>query len=139
MVTDSMVIGFTGRSPGLLVAVLPIFFTTSMPSTISPNTLCLSSSHGVAASVMKNWPPLVFGPAVRDRQDSRLRMAQSGVELVRERVTGTAGALPERIAALDHEAVDDAVEDRAVEVGCLHPASRPRIGPFLRSIGEAGE
>ncbi len=33
-----------------------------MPSTTSPNTLCLPSSHGVGTSVMKNWPPLVFGP-----------------------------------------------------------------------------
>jgi len=56
------VIGFTGRSPGLLVGVAPILFTTSIPSTTSPNTLCLLSSHGVAASVTKNWLPLVFGP-----------------------------------------------------------------------------
>jgi hypothetical protein len=55
------VIGFSGRSPGLLVAVRPIFVTTSIPLTTSPNTLCLLSSHGVAASVTKNWPPLVFG------------------------------------------------------------------------------
>ena len=62
MVTELMVIGLTGLSPGFEVAVLPIFFTTSMPSTTSPKTVCLSSSHGVAARVMKNWPPLVLGP-----------------------------------------------------------------------------
>ena len=62
MVTDWIVIGLTGRSPGFDVAVPPIFFTTSIPSVTSPNTLCLLSSHGVGASVMKNWPPLVFGP-----------------------------------------------------------------------------
>ena len=55
-------IGLSGRSPGLLVAVLPILLTTSMPSVTSPNTLCLSSSQGVATRVMKNWPPLLFGP-----------------------------------------------------------------------------
>jgi len=54
IVTDCTVIGFTGRSPGLLVAMPPIFSTTSIPSTISPKTLCLSSSQGVAARVMKN-------------------------------------------------------------------------------------
>ena len=54
IVTVWIVIGLTGRSPGLLVGVLPIFLTTSMPSTTSPNTLCLLSSHGVGASVMKN-------------------------------------------------------------------------------------
>ena len=48
------VIGFSGRSPGLLVGAAPILFTTSMPSTTSPNTLCLLSSQGVAASVTKN-------------------------------------------------------------------------------------
>ncbi len=31
-----------------------IVFTTSMPSTTSPNTTCLPSSHGVEATVMKN-------------------------------------------------------------------------------------
>ena len=31
IVTDSIVIGLTGRSPGLLVGVLPIFLTTSIP------------------------------------------------------------------------------------------------------------
>src|SRR4051812_16826789 len=62
MVTDSIVIGLSGRSPGLLVATLPILLTTSMPSVTSPKTLCLSSSHGVGTSVMKNCPPLVFGP-----------------------------------------------------------------------------
>ena len=39
MVTDSMVIGFSGRSPGLLVAVAPIFSTTSCPSVTSPKML----------------------------------------------------------------------------------------------------
>src|SRR5690606_20249412 len=38
--------------------------TASMPSTTLPNTVCLPSSQGVATWVMKNWPPLVFGPAL---------------------------------------------------------------------------
>ena len=56
--------GLSGRCAGLLVGDRPIFSTTSIPSTTSPNTLCLLSSHGVAASVTKNWLPLVFGPAL---------------------------------------------------------------------------
>ena len=56
------VANFTGRSPGLLVAVLPIFDTTSIPLTTSPKTLCLLSSHDVSVSVMKNCPPLLLGP-----------------------------------------------------------------------------
>ena len=33
-------------------------------SVTSPKMACLLSSHGVGASVMKNWLPLVFGPAL---------------------------------------------------------------------------
>lgn len=38
--------------------------TTSMPFTTLPKTVCLLSSHGVATVVMKNWEPLVQGPAL---------------------------------------------------------------------------
>src|SRR5207249_149155 len=58
IVTDSIVIGLSGRSPGLLVGTFPILLMTSMPSVTSPKTLCLSSSQGVGTRVMKNWPPL---------------------------------------------------------------------------------
>ena len=37
---------------------------TSMPSRTSPKTQCLPSSHGVSTVVMKNWLPLVLGPAL---------------------------------------------------------------------------
>src|SRR4029078_4902730 len=62
IVTDWIVMGLTGRSPGLLVGVDPILFTMSIPSTPAPNTLGLLSSHGVGTSVMKNWLPFVLGP-----------------------------------------------------------------------------
>src|SRR5690606_22174565 len=39
---------------------------------------------------------------------------QLRVDLVVKLVAGATGALPERVAALDHEVVDDAVEDHAV-------------------------
>lgn len=45
------------------VLVASIFFTTSMPSTTRPKTTCLPSRNGVGTVVMKNWEPLVLGPA----------------------------------------------------------------------------
>ena len=53
----------TGLSPRA-VGVLSIFLTTSIPSTMLPNTTCLPFSHGVAVVVMKNCDPLVLGPAL---------------------------------------------------------------------------
>lgn len=35
----------------------------TIPSRTLANTTCLLSSHGALASVMKNWEPLVSGPA----------------------------------------------------------------------------
>jgi hypothetical protein len=37
--------------------------TVSMPSTTRPNAPCRPSSHGASSKVMKNWDPLVLGPA----------------------------------------------------------------------------
>src|SRR5262245_61767776 len=53
ILTD-IVIGLTGLSPGLVVLVLPIFSTTSMPSVTSPKTVCLPVRWFCGASVMKN-------------------------------------------------------------------------------------
>src|SRR5690242_16232123 len=63
ILTELTFTSFTGRSCELRGTV-EIFLTMSYPSVTSPNTLCLLSSHGVAATVMKNWLPLVFGPAL---------------------------------------------------------------------------
>ena len=43
--------------------MLSIAFTTTIPSFTFPNTTCLPSNQAVAAVVMKNWLPFVFGPA----------------------------------------------------------------------------
>lgn len=43
--------------------LLRTFLTTSIPSTTFPNTTCFPSSQLVLALVMKNWLPLVLGPA----------------------------------------------------------------------------
>src|SRR6185295_18868964 len=57
-----IVTGVTGRSCRP-VGTAPIFLTMSMPSTTSPKTEWRLSRCGVGPSVMKNWLPLVFGPA----------------------------------------------------------------------------
>jgi hypothetical protein len=41
-----------------------IFVAMSIPSTTSPKMVCLLSSQGVGATVMKNWLPFVPGPAL---------------------------------------------------------------------------
>ena len=61
------------------------------------------------------------------------------MELVGEFVARPADALAERIAALDHEAVDDAVEDDAVVVGLRDLLVRARVGPLLGALGESDE
>ena len=38
--------------------------TTSMPLETSPKTVCFPSSQEVTTVVMKNWDPLVLGPAL---------------------------------------------------------------------------
>ena len=65
-----IVTGVTGLSLAP-VWTAPILRTTSMPSTTAPNTECLLSRCGVGPRVMKNWPPLVFGPELAiDRMPS---------------------------------------------------------------------
>ena len=55
------------------VPTISIFPRTSKPSTISPKTTCLPSSHGDGLMVMKNCEPLVFGPAHRGSPQSERR------------------------------------------------------------------
>ena len=40
------------------------FLIISMPSTTLPKTTCAPSSHSVLAVQIKNWEPLVLGPAL---------------------------------------------------------------------------
>ena len=54
-------------------------------------------------------------------------------------VAGPARALPERIAALDHEAVDDAVKDDAVVERRLLALAGRRVGPFLGALRQPDE
>src|SRR5690606_37237991 len=67
-------------------------------------------------------------------------VTQRGVELVGEAVAGSADALAQWITALDHEAVDHAVEDEAVIEGRAGATlSRGRVDPFLRALRQADE
>jgi hypothetical protein len=52
------------------------------------------------------------------------------VDLVVELVAGSAGALTEGVAALEHEVLDDAVEDHPVVQRLVRLRARLRVGPF---------
>jgi len=94
------------------VGTAPISSTTSIPSMTCPKTACLPPSRcGVASSVMKNCEPFVFGPEFAMEEDSRTVVSQIVVELVVELVARAAAAALLRVAALNHEVLDDAVED----------------------------
>ena len=63
MSIPSIRIGSSGLSflPVLAPSICPI---TSKPPVTRPNTVCLLSSQGAAAVVIKNCEPLVLGPAL---------------------------------------------------------------------------
>lgn len=52
---------FTGVSS--FVSMDSSIFTTPIPFNTCPKTTCLPSKWGVGTVVIKNWEPLVFGPA----------------------------------------------------------------------------
>ncbi len=64
---------------------------------------------------------------------------RSGWISVVELVAGAADALTERVAALDHEVADDAVEDRAVVERSRGLLAGLRVGPLDLALGEPGE
>ena len=51
---------------------------------------------------------------IRHREDALAAVPKIRMELVGNRIAGAAGAVAFRAAALDHEAIDDAMEDQAV-------------------------
>ena len=90
--------------------------STSRPFTIWPNRLyCGGSPTPLAPETRKNWLPLVFGPALAMATEPIWYWPALG-QLVLELVAGAAAAGAGGVAALAHEAVDDAVEDDAVVV-----------------------
>src|SRR5579883_1084050 len=56
---------------------------------------------------------------VRHRKNSRLRMPELWIEFIFELISGTASASAERIAALNHETINDAVKNRPVIKGLM--------------------
>ncbi len=65
---------------------------------------------------------------------------RDGVDLVLEEVAGVAGAVAGAVAALDHEAGDDAVEGGAVVEGLVVDLLEGvGVGPVLGAFGEADE
>ncbi len=65
---------------------------------------------------------------------------EGGVELVLEVVAGVAHAGADGVAALDHEAGDDAVEGGSVVEGlAVDLLLGPGVGPVLGALGEADE
>ena len=69
---------------------------------------------------------------VRHRENALAAVPEIRMELVGNRVTGTAGTVAFRAAALDHEAVDDAMEDQAVVEALLD--QRDEIARGLRRL-----
>src|SRR6478735_2532537 len=78
-------------------------------------------------------------PGVGHREDALAVVAQARMELVGELVARAAESLAERIATLNHEAVDDAVEDDAVVEGRGFLLAVARVRPLPGPLGEADE
>ena len=55
------------------------------------------------------------------------------MKFILETITRTADAAAQRIAALNHEAGDDAVKDRAIVERLLHFLAGLRVAPFFGS------
>ena len=119
-VTDSTTIGWSGCSVAGSPSV-PISSTTSSPSVTSP-TIAYSGGRPTSSPVTtKNWLPDVPGGsaavfAIATTPFVYAAPAPAGVD---GRVAGPAAARLRRVAALDHEARDDPVEDRVVEEAVL--------------------
>gem|GEM_PF-3983587 len=55
--------------PWAATGTCPILSTTSMPPETRPKTVCFPASQGVSTRLIKNWEPLVFGPALAIARD----------------------------------------------------------------------
>ncbi len=140
MVMRLMVTGVRGLSSALRS-------TRAMEATSStewashwPKMVCLPLSSGTAASVMKNWLPLVPGPELAMARRPGWSKVRVGTELVIKEVARVAGAIADAVAALDHEAGDDAVEvGVVVEAGAVHFLLGDGVGPVFSAFSEADE
>src|SRR5262245_21952233 len=73
-------------------------------------------------------------PTVRHRQDARFVVPQLRMKLVCEVIAGAADTLAERIAALNHEPVDNAMKNGAVVVGLAHFLIGARVTPLSGAL-----
>ena len=106
--TRSMTTSSRGLSPAS-ASTLAIVSTTSIPFVTRPNTVCLPLSHGHAVGGDdEELASVRVGPGVRHRE--RAAIDAVVVPLVLERVARAAAAGAGRVAALDHEVGDDAME-----------------------------
>ncbi len=69
--------------------------------------------------LMKNWLPPVFGPALAIAMVPLVILIVAG-ELVLDGVARSPAARSRRVPALNHEAVDDPMEDGAIVESLLH-------------------
>src|SRR5436190_19175959 len=83
--------------------------------------------------------PVRVRPPIGHRQHASLVVPELRMKLVREVIPRAADALAQRIAALNHEAVDDAVKDGAVVVRFPHLLVRPGVAPLLGSFRQPDE
>ena len=88
---------------------------------------------------MKNWLPLVCGPALAIDRIPGFVCLQFRAELVGELEARSARARPQRIAPLNHEGVDHAMKDQSVVEVTLGRLPGLRISELLGSFCEAGE
>ena len=77
-------------------------------------------------------------PAVRHAEEPGAIVLRARPDLVLDHVAGLARAVADRVAPLDHEALDDAVERRPVVRGALHPVAL-RALPRANAAREADE
>src|SRR6266540_4886766 len=104
------------------------------------------AEHGVLAGQPfrrsegdEELPAVGVRSTVRHREDAGLVELSAGAEFIGEAVARAARAVAERVAALDHEVLDHAMEHEAVVVRLLHFRLRLRVGPLFRAFGEADE
>ena len=133
-------IGSTGLSPRP-VLVLAIASTTAPALGVGD-----LAEDGVLAVEVRGRPDgdeelraVGVRAGVRHREQVRPVEGQLRVELVGELVARPAVTLAQRVAALDHESGDDAVEHRAVVERVAGLGARGRVGPFLAARGQVGE
>jgi len=93
----------------------------------------------VGATVMKNWLPLVFGPALAMESFPAFELAQAGMEFVRESCNpGPPRPVALRASALNHESPGYAVKKSGRRNRAAFSFfSADRVLEFLGAFGEA--